>query len=283
MNRNDAFCFKLLRESDRDRYLTVLFAPKKCRGPLASLYAFNVEIARIAETVRKPMIGEIRLRWWRDAIESNKSGEGNPVLSALLSSIHQYDLPKAAFLRYCDARVFDLYSDKMPNIASLEGYCGETASALLQLSCQILDKDAARQTTEATGHGGVAQALCGILRTLPAIKAKGQHYFPANMIESNPDDFIQSSQVTAHNQEEKLLGAAIALTRKHYQLFFESYKDLPKSVWPAFLPLAIVPDALKQIEQKGIRCFKEYVTPSPIRHYILIAKAGLNGHMPKIS
>lgn len=282
MNRDDAFCFKLLKESDRDRYLTVLFAPKKCRSALASLYAFNVEITRIAETVREPMIGEIRLRWWRDAIESHKSGEGNPVLSALLSSIHQYDLPKAAFLRYCDARVFDLYDDQMPDIASLEGYCGETASAILQLSCQILDKDAAMKTTEASGHGGIAQALCGILRTLPAMNAHGRGYFPDNLVDAEPNDFIQSSQVTEQNQEEKLLGAAIALTRKHYQLFFEAYKDLPKSMRLAFLPLAIVPEALKRIEQKGTRCFKEYVTPSPIRHYILIAKAGLSGHMPKI-
>lgn len=282
MNRDDAFCFKLLKESDKDRYLSVLFAPKKCRGPLASLYAFNVEITRIFETVREPMIGEIRLRWWRDAIESDKTGEGNPVLSALLSTIHQHDLPKAAFLRYCDARAFDLYNDPMPDIASLEGYCGETASALLQLSCQILDKNAAARTTEASGHGGIAQALCGLLRTLPAIKARGQRYFPANLFEVTPNDFLQASEVPEENQQEKLLGAAIALTRKHYQLFFESYKDLPKTVRLAFLPLAIVPEALKRIEQKGMFSFKEYVTPSPIRHYILIAKAGLSGHMPKI-
>lgn len=282
MNEDNAYCFKLLKEGDWDRYLSVLFAPKKCRAALASLYAFNIEITRIPETVREPMIGEIRLHWWREAIEFEQAGEGNPVLNALLATIHQYRLPKAAILRYCDARVFDLYNDVMPDIGALEGYCGETASALLQLACQILDEGAAQFATDVCGHGGVAQALCGLLRSLPRIKARKQCYFPFNMGDLSPNDFLVSAQLSPSTQQEKLLAAAIMLARDHYRKFYESYNTLPEDLKPAFLSLALVPKSLKKIEFKGIDAFSEYVNLSPLQRFFLITKAALSGHMPSI-
>ncbi len=45
------------------------FAPAAARPPLFALYAFNHEVARIAETVREPMLGAIRLEWWRETVE----------------------------------------------------------------------------------------------------------------------------------------------------------------------------------------------------------------------
>src|SRR5665213_2932433 len=57
----------LVREHDRDRFQTALFAPAGDREALFALYAFNYEIARVRESVREPMLGQIRLQWWREA------------------------------------------------------------------------------------------------------------------------------------------------------------------------------------------------------------------------
>ena len=46
---------------------------------------------------------------------------------------------KKPFDDYLEARIFDLYDDPMPTRADLEGYCGETASALIQLAAMVLD------------------------------------------------------------------------------------------------------------------------------------------------
>ncbi|HTV90379.1 MAG TPA: squalene/phytoene synthase family protein, partial [Stellaceae bacterium] len=59
----------LVRRHDRDRYQTALLAPAEKREALFALYAFNYEIARVRETVREPMLGQIRLQWWREAID----------------------------------------------------------------------------------------------------------------------------------------------------------------------------------------------------------------------
>src|SRR5579864_3974017 len=58
----------LVRRHDRDRYQTALFAPADRREALFALYAFNYEIARVREIVTQPMLGQIRLQWWREIV-----------------------------------------------------------------------------------------------------------------------------------------------------------------------------------------------------------------------
>src|SRR5271156_3271915 len=64
----------LVRRHDRDRFQTALFAPAARREALFALYAFNYEIARVRESVREPMLGQIRLQWWREAIDAAYAG-----------------------------------------------------------------------------------------------------------------------------------------------------------------------------------------------------------------
>src|SRR5215471_18639800 len=64
----------LVRRHDRDRFQTVLFAPAARREALFALYAFNYEIARVRETVTEPVLGQIRLQWWRENIAAAFEG-----------------------------------------------------------------------------------------------------------------------------------------------------------------------------------------------------------------
>ena len=63
-----------VRSADPDRYFSALFAPAGSRPFLFALYAFNAEVARVAETVREPMLGAIRLEWWRETAEGGEQG-----------------------------------------------------------------------------------------------------------------------------------------------------------------------------------------------------------------
>src|SRR3546814_13116142 len=56
-------CGALVERHDPDRYLASLFAPEAQREDLFALYAFNYEVAKTAEVVSEPMIGQIRLQW----------------------------------------------------------------------------------------------------------------------------------------------------------------------------------------------------------------------------
>ncbi len=67
-----------LQRADRDRYLCALAAPAQLRPDLVTLYAFNAELAGIADKVSETMLGLIRLQWWRDALEDRGGGPPTP-------------------------------------------------------------------------------------------------------------------------------------------------------------------------------------------------------------
>ncbi|URQ75817.1 MAG: phytoene/squalene synthase family protein [Candidatus Ochrobactrum gambitense] len=275
MNQNEAHCLALLREADRDRYLSVLYAPEDKRGGLAALYAFNAEVARIRDLVHEPLPGEVRLQWWRDLIngEARGSAEAHPVAAALVETINKYELPRTAFDNYCEARIFDLYDDPMPSRNDLEGYCGETASAIIQLAGFILDQDAAQAHSETAGHAGVAQAIIGLLRLLPTHRRRSQLYVPADMLASvgvTREAFLGSDDPSAC---ERVVSVMLALACEHLAIFDKAKATLPKSLAPAFLPMAIVPAYLKAIERLGGKAAERTADISAIRKQWLMFRA----------
>ena len=142
-----------LRETDRDRYLATLVLPPSRRPAVQSLLAFSADVAAIRDRAREPAPGEIRLQWWTDALSGDGHGSvrQNPLADALLSTIETYRLPTGALLRLIAARRFDLYDDPMPDVASFEGYAGETTSVLFQLSAMILNDGVEIESGDAAG------------------------------------------------------------------------------------------------------------------------------------
>lgn len=241
-----------VRAADYDRYLSALYAPHVKRGALLSLYAFNAEIAGIRDRIREPMPGEVRLQWWRDVIANWNSGEatGHPVADALLRTIAEYNLPEHAFDNCLEARVFDLYDDPMPSRTDLEGYCGETAGALIQLAAMLLDAKAAPDFAALAGHAGCAQAITGILRLLPLHRARGQCYVPRDILAAagtTPEEFVSAG---AGEPAERAVAAMIALARDHLSAFVAGARALPETLRPAFLPMALVPAYLEALSRK---------------------------------
>ena len=83
-------CEALVREGDPDRYFATLFAPVSV--PAASLRARRLQPHRCARARRShsnPVAGEIRLQWWRDALQGEARGDvkANPVAAALDDAI----------------------------------------------------------------------------------------------------------------------------------------------------------------------------------------------------
>lgn len=163
----------LVRTHDRDRYLASLFAPDAARPHLFALYAFNVEIARIAALVSEPQLGLIRQQWWLDTLAAIYQGQGaadHPVAVALAETITAHRLPRAALEQLITARAFDLYDDPMPDSAALETYLGHTQSALMQLGAIILCGTEAAQAAEVSGLAGVAYGAGRLLATRAPLK-----------------------------------------------------------------------------------------------------------------
>src|SRR5882757_1913293 len=106
----DAFaaCASLVRAADPDRYFSALFAPAALRPYLFVLYAFNAEVARVAETVREPMLGAIRLEWWRETAEGAARGapRNHDVARGLAALFEEHKVELAALEGIISARAF---------------------------------------------------------------------------------------------------------------------------------------------------------------------------------
>ena len=103
-------CEELLRARDRDLWLACLFAPQDARPHIHALYAFAQETADVSGKVTQPLLGEMRLQWWVDALEADAAqGEGvraNPVADALIDTIERFSLPRSEFVALADAHIF---------------------------------------------------------------------------------------------------------------------------------------------------------------------------------
>ncbi|HEY3889926.1 MAG TPA: squalene/phytoene synthase family protein, partial [Caulobacteraceae bacterium] len=75
-----------IRQADPDRWLASRFvADPVARADLIALYAFNHELARATEVAHEPLMQEIRLTWWREALDEVFAGRPprrHPVVEA---------------------------------------------------------------------------------------------------------------------------------------------------------------------------------------------------------
>jgi len=269
----------LVRAADRDRYLAVLYAPEAKRPDLLALYAFDAEIGAIRDRVSEPLPGEMRLQWWRDVLASNDaaSAGGHPVATALVEAIRRNNLPTQALQNYLDARIFDLYDDPMPTRGDLEGYCGETAAAILQLAAIVLDPAASVRTAELAGHAGCAQAMTRLLLSLPKHRRRGQCYIPKDILAAagtSPQEFVTGD---GGPNAPRAVAAMIALAREHLQAFERGAAGMPASVRPAFLPLASTAATLAKMDGREGEVLGASVDIATWRKHWLIFRRAARG------
>lgn len=243
-----------LREADRERYFASLFVPAARRSSVQALFAFNADVASIPARAREPQAGEIRLQWWVDAFEGEAHGavRQNPLAAALLDALATDKIPAGALARLLRARRFDLYHDAMPDLASFEGYAGETESVLFQLSAMMLN-EGAELPGDAAGHIGVARALTGHLRAFGYNASQGRLFLPLEVFVANG---VREDQIFAGKDSAELRAALVQINdiaRDHLDKGLEALPSVPKPARPAF--------ALAALMAKQLDIYRQHAQP----------------------
>jgi 15-cis-phytoene synthase len=262
-------CDALVKRHDPDRHVAALFAPVDRRPYLHALQAFSLEIAGVRGQVKEALPGEIRLQWWRDALSGERAEEAaaHPVALAILDTVRENHLPVQALNNLIDARVADLYDDQPADWSALEGYCGETSSALFQLATIILAKGENPGLSELAGHAGVAYAFAGLLRALPWHSRRGQVMLPKSLTDAvglDREDIVSGSD---SGQLRAALAEMRGRAREHLAKVEAARKDIPQPIRPAFLPLASVPGYLQVMDQ---RSYKPFGTIIEVAHWLRV-------------
>jgi len=263
----------LVRRHDRDRYQTALFAPAARREALLALYAFNYEIARVRETVTQPMLGQIRLQWWREVVDAAYVGtppRQHPVALSLTAVIRELALSRGHFDRLIDAREQDLADEPPATLAALEAYAEESSAPLIALALEALG---AREP----GLGamirdvGIGYALAGLLRATPFHARTGRTYIPTDIATRygfDPADYTAARTSPGLRAAVRNIADAAA---QHLHTAREHRADVPRAALPALLPAVVAGRYLAALERAGYDPFAPALAvPDPLQIWHLI-------------
>lgn len=177
------YCRDIVRRQDPDRYLMALLAPERQRGAFLAVYAFNAEISRIRESVSEPMLGQMRLQWWRELVDALYAGRprGHPAAAPLAAAISRHNLSQAHFMRLIDAREADFDPGPPAAMEDLVDYAGGTAAPLIWLGLELCGVDG-RAARDAGWSLGVAWALSGLIRAMPFHLRQGRCCLPGDLL-----------------------------------------------------------------------------------------------------
>lgn len=265
---NDAYaaCEAALREgssASRDAWLASLFIPAAARKHVQAIYAFAHEIARVPDIVSDPTLGEIRLQWWREALEGPRMGEAasHPTAAALFDTMKKFNLPGHALVGLVEARRSDLYADAIPSVNDLEGYCGETQGSLMRLASIVIAGGRDPGGADAAGHAGVALGIGRILAEMPRHAARTQCFIPREVLERHG----ALPEAVAAGMNSPALGAALAemrrIARAHLHAAWAAALAMERAARVVLLPVALVEPMLRRTEARGFDPFRDSAEP----------------------
>ncbi|QXT38628.1 squalene/phytoene synthase family protein [Gymnodinialimonas ceratoperidinii] len=162
-------CADLVARGDPRRFRAAMAAPLAAREVLLPLYAFNIEVSRAPWVTEEPMIAEMRLQWWRDALEeiSERRARRHEVVDAL-SFLDPEGV--AALDQLIAARRWDIYKEPFEDEAAFRQYIQRTSGHLIDTGLRALGGT----PTPATDAIGYAAGLARYLVAVPALEARGR-------------------------------------------------------------------------------------------------------------
>ncbi|MGR3490632.1 MAG: squalene/phytoene synthase family protein [Shimia sp.] len=181
-------CAALVQRADPDRFRAAMAAPLTVRRVLIPIYAFLTEVARAPWVTQEPLIAEMRLQWWRDALEEIASGGGvrrHEVTTPLADVL----TPDSARLldRVVEARRWDIHREPFAGADQLREYLVDTCAAPMSAAARSLGADG---DFEGFGFGvglsryALAAPMLKAQRKVPWPEALDQGRFAADGLEA---------------------------------------------------------------------------------------------------
>ncbi|KAI1743468.1 Squalene/phytoene synthase [Xylaria scruposa] len=175
------YCVTQLRQSDNDSFLIRHFIPESRRDAYDAFRALNLELVRLPELVSNPTIGQLRMQFWRDAI--NNTFAGRPPKEPIMILLHAVLLRLASadprnspssirfwLLRMIATREKHMDNRPFPSLAALEDYAENTYSTLMYSTLAALSVQSTHMDHLAS-HIGKACGIAALCRGIPVLAA----------------------------------------------------------------------------------------------------------------
>lgn len=159
-----------IRRVDPDRWLSSRFiTDAQARADVIALYAYDHELARAPKVTSNPLLGEIRLTWWREMLDEAYDGRPvrkHPTAQALADVIARRGLPREPLEAMIDGRYRELDPTPMPADDAL-AWARDTGGLAAELAAGLLAPGA--DVAPARG-AGTAWAMARQATATPALQ-----------------------------------------------------------------------------------------------------------------
>jgi phytoene synthase len=267
-----SYCAAQVRDFDNDRFLTALFAPAELSEPLMTLYAFNLELSKIRETVSEPLIGRMRLQFWRDAVDGIVDGTppAHEIAKALSQTVRAHNILKADLHTLIDAREIDLDDVPPADIPATVSYAEATSSSVIVMALRVLGVDPETHA-DAVRDAGIAYALVGLVRAIPYQASTGRVTLPLDLCQAAGLDHTAPHQWPQNPDVSAITKPLLAVASDHLSRARASARSVPRQGLAAFLPLSLAALYLKRLNAVGgdPKRFHER-PPAATRHITLL-------------
>ncbi|WP_424833580.1 squalene/phytoene synthase family protein [Ruegeria sp.] len=164
-------CAALVHRADPDRFMAAMAAPVAARTVLFPIYALNVEVARAPWVTQEPTIAEMRLQWWRDALQ--EIAEGRTVRRhEVVTPLSRVLSPHLAEMldEYVAVRRWDIYHDPFEDAQHFDSYINHSAGSMIVAAAQSLGTAEEKVLRDF----GYAVGVANWFRAIPDLENRGR-------------------------------------------------------------------------------------------------------------
>lgn len=212
-----------LKRRDYGLYLSWRLSPLDVRDHLTWLYGFFMDVTQIPYKVDEPMLGEIRLHWWRDQLNRARRGEriGHPVADGLgeaFGSVAEADELLAILQAMIESLLFEVQRATIADRAELYAVFDKRHGGLIRAAliiCGMKPVDFEPQCREA----GLAIGLAETIAQLPRILDRGLMPIPQDLLERHKighEEFTKPELCETHALVLRELIEGAYATSSHY-------------------------------------------------------------------
>jgi len=251
--RNLDYCFKKVRQYEFENILCTLLLPEEARRGAIAIRAFNIEIAQVRDSIKDRTIGEMRMQFWRDAVDamfdsSKKVPQGNPIIAELQHAVDKHHLSKSWLLRVIDSRQEHLAEKPHSTLDALEKYAESTVSSINYLLLETINVRDVR-VDHAASHLGKAQGIVTTIRATPFHASKRRVLLPMDVLikhGASAEDFIQGKR---NEPVREVTFDLASQAHAHLNAGRSMMEHVPKSARPALLTSVATHDFLERLRK----------------------------------